>query len=276
MRTLALSLVFLALPASAAAQPDACDGVACSEHGGCMLEREEPFCLCDEGYAAAGLSCEPAPEAMIDPAALRSASLGARIVRLAVSEGGRRMGQVGQDRTTYPGRLIEHIKVGALWCTDFVSWVYRAAGIPFTGGYDGGWHITNNYAVRAWFQRQDRWVGRESREWAHFTPQPGDYLRFHTSTHGHSAIVRYVAGDTLYTIEGNSRGLVRLRHYARYRERRRIDGFGIVTRPGRRRAWLRRLSATRARPRAPAPAVPRRRRRPLEDSSSGARLSAPG
>ena len=50
-----------------------------------------------------------------------------------------------------------------------------------------------------------------------------------TDRYGHSAIVRYVAGETLYTVEGNSRGEVRLRHYYHWRLNQRIDGFGIVT-----------------------------------------------
>lgn len=139
------------------------------------------------------------------------------------------MGAVGRDRVDYPGPLRLFLKPGELWCTDFVSWVYRAAGTPFTGGYHGGWHLTNNIAVRHWFQRTHRWIANGTLAWASFDPQPGDYLRFHTSRYGHSAIVRYVAGNTLYTVEGNSRGQVRLRRYHNFRANHRIDGFGMVT-----------------------------------------------
>lgn len=136
--------------------------------------------------------------------------------------------------------MRQYIKPGELWCTDFVSWVYRAAGVPFTGGYQGGWHLTNNFAVRAWFERQGRWVAKGSPEWERFQPRPGDYLRFDTRRYGHSAIVRYVAGDTLYTIEGNARGgIVRLRRYPDYKHNRRIDGIGMVTQAEARRALLR-------------------------------------
>ena len=30
---------------------------------------------------------------------------------------------------------------GEAWCADFVSWVYKQAGKPFTGGVDGGWRL---------------------------------------------------------------------------------------------------------------------------------------
>ena len=195
-----------------------------------MVERNDPFCLCDEGYAADGLRCEAQPDAAPDERAVRSTSIGARIVRIASAEGGRRATEIGRDLRESPGPMRQYIKPGELWCTDFVAWVYRAAGLPFTGGYQGGWHLTNNFAVRAWFERSGRWVANRSPAWDRFEPRPGDYLRFHTSRFGHSAIVRYVAGDTLYTVEGNARGgVVRLQRYAHYKQNRRIDGFGIMT-----------------------------------------------
>ena len=232
------ALLFAAAPASA--QPSPCSGVQCSGHGTCLEERQDPFCLCDDGYAADGLRCEAHPDPEPDAGALRSSSIGARIVRIASAEAGRRAPEVGRDLDEYPRTMQQYLKPGELWCTDFVAWVYRAAGVPFTGGYQGGWHLTNNYAVRAWFERHDRWVANGSPAWDTFQPRPGDYLRFHTSRFGHSAIVRYVAGDALYTVEGNARGgVVRLQRYPHYKQNRRIDGFGLVTQADPRRALLR-------------------------------------
>ncbi|MCA9605961.1 MAG: CHAP domain-containing protein [Myxococcales bacterium] len=240
-RWIAVVLVVTGATVTAEAQPDACAGVDCG-HGECMLEGREPFCFCEDGYAADGLRCSLAPTPPVDPRAARSSSVGARIVSIASAEGGRMLHAVGRDLAEYPGRLSQYVKPGGLWCTDFVSWVFRAAGAPFSGGYQGGWHLTNNYAVRRWFQRSSRWVANGSPEWERFTPRPGDYLRFHTDRYGHSAIVRYVAGETLYTVEGNSRGEVRLRHYYHWRLNQRIDGFGIVTQVEPRVAQLRRGS----------------------------------
>ncbi len=237
-----IALVLVGVATPAAAQPDPCAEVSCG-HGECMLEGREPFCFCEDGWAAEGLRCVPAPPSSVDPRAQRSSSVGARIVMIASAEGGRRMGAVGRDLAEYPGPLAQYVKPGDFWCSDFVSWVYRAAGVPFTGGYQGGWQLTNNYAMRRWFQRHGSWVANGSPEWERFTPRPGDYLRFHTDRYGHSGIVRYVAGDTLYTIEGNSRGEVRLRHYYHFRDNQRIDGFGIATQVEPRVARLRRGSA---------------------------------
>ncbi len=262
--TVSLLVPALLAPAAATAQ-DACAGVSCAGHGECMLEDGEPFCLCDDGYAAEALACTRAAPIPPDLGAMRSTSIGARIVQIASHEGGRSAGMVGHEREGEAiGPLREVIKPGELWCSDFVSWVYRVAGVPFTGGYQGGWHLTNNYAMRRWFERQGRWVSHEAGAWDGFQPRPGDYLRFHTSRHGHSAIVRYVAGETLYTVEGNSRGLVRLRRYWHYKQNRRIDGFGIVTNPEARAAWLRRqpvISEGAAPPARAERAAPRARPR---------------
>lgn len=243
--TVLASLLLLAAPARA--QPSPCAGQACSEHGACMVERDEAFCFCDEGYAAEGLECRAAPDTAPDPMARRTSSMGARIVRIATDEGGHRVGAVGRDFAGEPGALHQYVKIGSLWCTDFVSWVYRAAGAPFTGGYHGGWHLTNNHAVRRWFSRHRRWVDNGTPEWERFDPRPGDYVRFDTNRYGHSAIVRYVAGGTLYTVEGNSRGEVRLRRYHDYRRNRRIDGIGLATQGDARMALLMGLSDPRGR-----------------------------
>ncbi len=228
---------------SAVADEGACRGVLCSGHGACMLERDEPFCLCDDGYAASELRCEPAPAAPEHEARRRAATMGGRIVYVAQAETGRGPAFVGASLTTEPYALSRYLRPREMWCSDFVSWVYRVAGVPFTGGYEGGWRLTNNYAIRRWFQRRGLWVDHDSLAWATFTPMPGDYVRLHTTSgHGHSAIVRYAMGDTLYTIEGNVGNTVRTGRYHRFRQHRRIDGVGFVTMPDARRSMLARLA----------------------------------
>jgi hypothetical protein len=131
--------------------------------------------------------------------------------------------------------------------------------VPFTGGYDGGWRIKNNVAIQHWFERRHLWVAHHSPEWESFQPQPGDYLRFYTSRYGHSAIVRFVTSDdTLYTIEGNVGGRVALRSYPHFREYSRIEGFGIVIDPDRRRALLRALAVHALPPLDPVGSMPSR------------------
>jgi hypothetical protein len=173
-------------------------------------------------------------------------TIGIAVVQIASAEDGHDLPHVGLARTQPPGPLIRYVRADALWCSDFVSWVYRAAGLPFTGGYEGGWMLRNNAAIRAWFERRGAWVGRGNPPagaagFGTFTPRAGDYVRISTSTWNHSAIVRYVEGSTLHLVEGNAGGHVRLTRYRRWREDPRFEGFGMAT-----LVRIRRESMTRA------------------------------
>lgn len=223
----------LAVASPAAAQRRPCDGVTCSGRGECVPEGQQAFCFCEEGFEAVALTCVQAPVAAWPS---RSSQVGQRIVAVALAEDGRELASVGVARGRYPGPLSTYVRSSDLWCSDFVSWVYRAADVPFTGGYEGGWMLTNNVAIRRWFARRGWWVEKNGREWARFQPRPGDYVRIRTRTWGHSAIVSHVEGDTLHVIEGNAGGRVRRTRYSRFREHERIDGFGLATMPEARRA----------------------------------------
>ena len=205
---------------------DPCRDVHCG-HGRCVSEMEDAFCFCEEGYAASGLACravQPARALVSQPS-----SIGLSIVQVAIAEDGRDLAHVGEGRSLPPGPLARYVRAGGLWCSDFVSWVYRAAGVPFTGGYEGGWMLPNNAAIRGWFERRGTWVGRTERGYGSFQPRPGDYVRISTPTWNHSAIVRYAEGSTLYAVEGNAGGHVRLTRYTRWREDVRLEGFGLVS-----------------------------------------------
>lgn len=210
---------------TAEAQERPCAGVSCSGHGSCFEEDQAAYCLCDEGFSAIGHTCIPGGPAL-DPDEPPS---GMHVVGVALAEAGRDLRTVGSTRTAAPGPLSRFVPDDGLWCSDFVSWVYRASGIPFTGGYSGGWHLTNNHMIRAWYVRRGMFVAQGTAQWAHVQPLPGDYVRIHTRTWGHSAIVRYVSRDTLYTVEGNAGGRVITTRYPRWRTHERIDGFGMTT-----------------------------------------------
>jgi hypothetical protein len=47
----------------------------------------------------------------------------------------------GEDQDGGPVCKYEGSGCPQAWCADFVSWVYKTAGKPFTGGADGGWRI---------------------------------------------------------------------------------------------------------------------------------------
>src|SRR4029077_13877563 len=56
------------------------------------------------------------------------------------------------------------------WCADFVSYVLRLAGRPFTGGVSGGWRIPAAAGVRDWFAARGR---RRARAPGHTPPRGG-------------------------------------------------------------------------------------------------------
>lgn len=156
------------------------------------------------------------------------------VVALAMAEMRRCPAEVGCDRGEYPGALKDYLRRTGrgtcdyeAWCSEFVSWVYKAAGLPFTGGHEGGWMFTYSMAIKRWFGHNERFVSRTDPDYQTFTPAPGDYIRYRNDWGGHSGIVRKVEGTTLYTIEGNIGNRVVLRTIRNYKNRSDIDGFGM-------------------------------------------------
>ncbi|HJK95391.1 MAG TPA: CHAP domain-containing protein [Polyangiaceae bacterium LLY-WYZ-15_(1-7)] len=236
------ALLVALLPSAAGRAADPCRGVDCGA-GRCMVEDARPFCFCDEGHHAEDLRC-----LALRHRPWRRQRAGAEVVRLARAEVGRSLEAVGGEREAYPGPLAPYVPGGDLWCSDFVSWIYRAAGAPLSGGYEGGWLVPSNQALRRWFVRRGLWVDRRDPGFADFTPRPGDYVRIVGNRWGHSALVERVEGDTLFLVEGNSGRRVRSTRTRHFRTRRRIDGFGIASLTHRRRRPLalpRRLGAAR-------------------------------
>jgi len=81
----------------------------------------------------------------------------------------------------------------ASWCTEFVSYVYRKAGMPLHQGYYEFWcHPTFDY-LREWFEDKEEFLdfhGGYSR--SSYTPRIGDYLNkdeTHGDTEGHSMLI---------------------------------------------------------------------------------------
>ena len=80
------------------------------------------------------------------------------------------------------------------WCADFVSYIYKEAGYPFTGGETNGWdeNIASNIQYQGFTLHQS----------PGYTPQPGDVAYFDYSG-GHVEIV--VSGGSKPTfVYGNS------------------------------------------------------------------------
>jgi len=104
---------------------------------------------------------------------------------------------------------------GEAWCADFVSWVYREANHPFSGGVDGGWRLPGVTGLRAWLEQNGIWHNRGGD-----APRPGDVIVF--GDEDHTGIVERLddagtpadAGDdVIHTIEGNTSNEVGRRSY---------------------------------------------------------------
>lgn len=231
VRFLSLAMLLCASQTALARSP--CADVSCSDHGRCESEQSTAYCLCDRGYRAQGTECVPVAAR---PEVPRVA--GEEIARVARAEVGHDLHALGVSLRGAPVEgLSAYVTDETLWCSDFVAWIFAAAGAPLSGGYEGGWLVPTNRAIRRWFEQRGRWVGRDAAVASGFEPMPGDYIRIHTATWGHSAIVERVEGDTLHLVEGNAGGRVRATIYRFWRTHPKVDGFGIVSDAARRSVW---------------------------------------
>lgn len=152
------------------------------------------------------------------------------VLELAISEKGNGPDQVGKNVDDYPFAISNYLAPNEAWCSEFVSWVYRAAGYPLSGGSEGGWMVRSSVDLRGWFQKNTRFVSHTDPDWTNFEPSPGDYIRYDYQTlGGHSGIVRYAEGSTLYTVEGNVNNMVMLRTIKNYKDfsQTEVDGIGM-------------------------------------------------
>lgn len=106
------------------------------------------------------------------------------------------------------------------WCADFVSWVYRTADHPFSGGVDGGWRLPGVSGLHAWLEANGIWHDRGAVD----VPRPGDVIVFRDDDH--TGIVESVDGTTVATIEGNTANQVGRRTYGDYATNPEVLGWG--------------------------------------------------
>lgn len=131
-------------------------------------------------------------------------------------------GDCGAEVNKYTDNTLEY------WCADFVSWVYKEAGKPFTGGVSGGWRLPSVEGIQAWMQENGEFVANTP---SSPDPQPGDVYVINNGEH--IGIVVKVEGGNLYTISGNtstdnfSNGVgVGDAVYSNYKSDSRITGYG--------------------------------------------------
>jgi hypothetical protein len=109
---------------------------------------------------------------------------------------------------------------GEFWCADFVSWVYREAGHPFSGGADGGWRLPGVTGMHDWLVNNGEWHDRGGGD----QPRPGDVITFRDDEH--VGIVEALDGTTVRTIEGNTSNMVARRSYPDGPNNPEIVGWG--------------------------------------------------
>ena len=111
------------------------------------------------------------------------------------------------------------------WCADFVSWVYKTAGHPFSGGVDGGWRLPGVAGMHGWLVTNGIWHDRGAAD----VPRPGDVIVFRDDDH--VGIVEAVDGATVSTIEGNTSNQVGRRTYSDYPTNPEVLGWGRMRAP---------------------------------------------
>lgn len=131
------------------------------------------------------------------------------IIDIAIDEIGYK--EQGNNRTKYGAWMGMN---GAKWCHMFGSWCADQAGegaaVPKTA--------STSYGMQ-WFKNKGQFKYK-----GHYTPQRGDFVYFKTGR-SHMALVEYVSGNTLHTIEGNSSDKVRRRSYQLSEPT--ITGYGV-------------------------------------------------
>lgn len=150
------------------------------------------------------------------------------VIEIAKSQIGNGPNEVGEDLQYPPYNLSRRLRKNEQWCSEFVSWVYCAAGAPL-GERRRGWLMRNSRSLRRWFEINTFFVEREDDFWKEHDPAPGDYIRYNNDRGGHSGLVYSVEGGTLVTIEGNIGNRVVVKRLTKWRTRSDIDGIGLKT-----------------------------------------------
>jgi hypothetical protein len=111
------------------------------------------------------------------------------------------------------------------WCANFVSYVYREAGLPFTNPVAGGWRIPGIYTLTDYLELENYWHPADSG----YVPVAGDIVIYdHGVLSGHTNIVLKVEGDQMTTIGGNENKAIHIRTINYKDSKFGIQGFGHV------------------------------------------------
>gem|GEM_PF-1579029 len=110
------------------------------------------------------------------------------------------------SETSSPENYLKYTDgVAEPWCADFMSWVFKQSGKPFTGGASGGWRIGMASGMRDWFKANGIWVDNTAANLQANPPKPGDVIYYN---HEHVNMVVSVNGSNAKTVGGNQSNMV--------------------------------------------------------------------
>ena len=146
------------------------------------------------------------------------------------------IGQIGtcernhDNYVKYNGEMWGNGMQGQPWCSTFVSWCARTAGIPQTQII----YTALCKAGVAWFQKNNKFMPSPAQQTPGYIPVPGDIIYFakngNVSASSHVGIVVGVDNDYVYAVEGNTSDKVAPRKYKKTCSN--IIGYGIWSAAG--------------------------------------------
>ena len=111
------------------------------------------------------------------------------------------------------------------WCANFVSYVYREAGLPFTNPVAGGWRIPGIYTLTDYLELEGYWHPVDS----DYQPVPGDIVIYDGGVlSGHTNIVLKIEDNKMTTIGGNENKAIHIRTIDYTDRKFGIQGYGHI------------------------------------------------
>lgn len=94
------------------------------------------------------------------------------------------------------------------WCTNFVSYIMKQAGVPLKNQHTGGWRIPGTFTLREYYEANGRFKPANSG----YQPLPGDVAIYRNSPvfGDHTNIVLKNDNGVLTTVGGNEANRIRV------------------------------------------------------------------
>lgn len=111
------------------------------------------------------------------------------------------------------------------WCADFVSWVYKEAGMPLSNPNSGSWRIPGTFTLREYYESIETFEPASSS----YEPKVGDVMIYdNPSSFGqHTNIVIAYKDGIVTTIGGNEPGGIRITEHSPADDKGFV-GYGVL------------------------------------------------